>query len=80
MACKGTKVTKREMNKMWALYQDLGSYKAVAKKMKRSPDTVAKYVSRVEAVVNTAQTDIDAIMRREKEKAAKEAFIKELLG
>ena len=77
---KGTKVTQREKNRMWTLYQDLGSYKAVAKKMKRSPDTVAKYVSQIEAVVGTAQADINAVVKREQEKAQKEALIRELLS
>lgn len=77
---KGTRVTQREKQKMWVLYQDLGSYKAVAKKMKRSPDTVAKYVSQKEAEVSVAQTDLNAALRREaEEKARKEALIKELL-
>lgn len=77
---KGTKVTQKEKNKMWQLYQELGTYKAVAKKMKRSPDTVAKYVAQIESVVGTAQADIEAIARREKEKAAKEALIREILS
>ena len=77
---KGTRVSQREKQKMWVLYQDLGSYKAVANKMKRSPDTVAKYVSQKEAEVSVAQTDLNAALRREaEEKARKEALIKELL-
>lgn len=45
---KGTKVTAREKKKMWEWYQKLGSYKAVGKKMKRSPDTVSRYVHEYE--------------------------------
>lgn len=48
MACKGTRVTKREQLRMWNLYQQLGSYAKVAKKMRRSRDTVSKYVSQYE--------------------------------
>ena len=48
MACKGTRVTQKEKLKMWQLYQDLGSYKAVGKELRRSPDTVARYVREYE--------------------------------
>lgn len=48
MACKGTRVTQKEKMKMWQLYKELGSYKAVAKKVRRCPDTVARYVREYE--------------------------------
>ena len=48
MACKGTRVSQKEKEKMWQLYMDLGSYRAVAKRMKRCEDTVAKYVREYE--------------------------------
>ena len=48
MACKGTRVTEKEKKKMWELYQDLGSYKAVGKKVRRCPETVARYVREYE--------------------------------
>ena len=51
MAAKGTKVTETEREKMWQLYQQLGTYKAVAKKMRRSPDTVSRHVREYEAAV-----------------------------
>lgn len=54
MACKGTKVTKREVKRMWELYQQLGSYTAVAKKMRRSRDTVSRYVSQYETAIGVA--------------------------
>lgn len=57
---KGTRVTQRERQKMWQLYQELGSYKQVAKKMRRSPDTVAKYVAIVEESIQIAQATISA--------------------
>lgn len=40
---------------MVALYRELGTYAAVAKKLKRSPDTVSKYVQQYEIAVMTRQ-------------------------
>ena len=54
MACKGTKVNQREIKRMWELYQKLGSYTAVAKKMRRSRDTVSRYVAQYETAVGVA--------------------------
>lgn len=54
MACKGTKVTKKEELKMWQLYQELQSYKLVAKKLRRSPDTVSRHIAKYEAALNIA--------------------------
>lgn len=51
MKAKGTKVTSLEKKKMWELYQQLGSYAKVAKKLRRSRDTVAKYVLEYESNV-----------------------------
>lgn len=51
---KGTKVTQTEKEKMWKLYQEFGSFKKVAKKMNRSPDTVSRYVHEYEAAVSAA--------------------------
>ena len=48
---KGTRVTQKEKEKMWLLYQQLGSFKKVAKKMRRNPDTISKYVREYEAAV-----------------------------
>lgn len=44
MACKGTKVSPKEVEKMWILYQELGTYKKVGKVMRRNPDTVARHL------------------------------------
>lgn len=55
MAAKGTRVTNREKRRMWELYQQLGSYTKVAKKLRRSRDTVAKYVLEYETAVKVAQ-------------------------
>lgn len=55
MAAKGTRVTNREKRRMWELYQQLGSYAKVAKRLRRSPDTVSKYVNEYETAVKVAQ-------------------------
>jgi IS30 family transposase len=47
-------VTEKEKEKMWRLYQTLCSYTKVAKKVKRNPDTVSKYVKEYEAAVRAA--------------------------
>ena len=49
---KGTRVTQREKEKMWQLYQEMHSFVKVAKKMQRSPDTVSRYVREYEAAVS----------------------------
>ena len=51
MATKGTRVTQKEKEKMWQMYQQLGSFAKVAKKMRRNPDTVSRYVREYEAAV-----------------------------
>lgn len=48
MACKGTLVKPKEVERMYKLYQELGTYKAVAKRMRRSPGTVAKHLQAYE--------------------------------
>ena len=47
-------VTEKEKEKMWRLYQTLGSDTKVAKKVRRNPDTVSKYVKEYEAAVRAA--------------------------
>ena len=54
MAAKGTKVTQREKEKMWQLYQDGNTFSKIAKKLRRSPDTVSRYVHEYEAAVSAA--------------------------
>ena len=61
MAAKGTKVTQAEKKRMWEHYQKLGSYKKVAKKMRRNVDTISKYVNEYENGLKVAQ----AILNRE---------------
>ena len=48
------RVTQQEKEKMWNLYQQLGTFKAVAKKMHRDPGTVSKHIHEYEAAVNVA--------------------------
>lgn len=48
---KGTRITNLEMAQMYALYQALGSFELVGKKMRRSPDTVSKYVKIYDAAI-----------------------------
>lgn len=45
---------RNEERKMWQLYQQLGSFKKVAKKMRRNPDIISKYVREYEAAVGAA--------------------------
>ena len=54
------RVTQKEKIKMWELYQKFGSYSKVAKKMRRNPDTVSRYVHEYEAAVNTASVIMNA--------------------
>ena len=58
---KGTRVTQKEAARMYELYQQLGCYKAVGKKMRRSPDTVSRHIAIYEASRATAQ----AIIRKD---------------
>ena len=41
---KGTRVTPEEVVEMILLYRKLGTYRAVAREVNRSADTVSKYV------------------------------------
>ena len=45
---------------MWQLYNELGSFPKLAKKLNRSPDTVSRYVHEHEATVNAVCVVIDA--------------------
>jgi len=48
------------MAEMWKLYQELGSYTKVAKKLNRNPATVSRHVHEYEAAVNTAIVILNA--------------------
>lgn len=55
MSCKGTKVTAEEIQKMWELYKQLGSYAAVGKQLRRNPDTVSRHIAKYEAALAAAK-------------------------
>lgn len=57
---KRTRVTQKEKEQMWQLYNQLGSYAKVAKKLHRSSDTVSRYVREHEAAVNAVRVVMDA--------------------
>lgn len=57
---KRTRVTQQEKEQMWQLYNQLGSYAKVAKKLHHSPDTVSRYVREHEAAVNAVRVVMDA--------------------
>ena len=48
------RVTEKEKEKMWQLYQKHGSFAKVAKLTKRDRSTVARYVSEYEAAIKAA--------------------------
>lgn len=54
MAAKGTRVTQREKEQMWQLYQAGNTFAKIAKKMDRCSDTVSRYVREYEAAVTAA--------------------------
>ena len=54
------RVTPQEREKMWKLFQELGSYTKVAKKLHRNPATVSRHVHEYEAAVNTAIVILNA--------------------
>jgi len=60
MAAKGTRVTQKEKEKMWQLFQYGNSFVKIGKKMRRSPDTVSRYVHEYEAAVSAASIVIRA--------------------
>ena len=54
------RVTEQEKEKMWRLYQKTPCYSKVAKKVKRDPATVSKYVREYEAAVRTASVILNS--------------------
>ena len=54
------RVTPQEKEKMWKLYQELGSYTKVAARLNRSPSTVSRHVHEYEAAVNAASVILNA--------------------
>ena len=61
MATKGTRVTQKEKEKMWQMFQEGYSFIKIGKKMRRSPDTVSKYVREFEAAVGAASYILNRI-------------------
>lgn len=57
---KRTRVTQQEKEQMWQLYNQLGSYAKVAKKLHRNSDTVSRYVREFEAAVGAARVVLNA--------------------
>lgn len=55
-----TRVTQQEKEQMWQLYNQLGSYAKVAKKLHRSSDTVSRYVREFEAAVGAVKVVLNA--------------------
>lgn len=53
-------MTQREKEKMWQLYQEGKSFVAIGKKLRRSPDTVSRYVHEYEAAVSAATVILNA--------------------
>ena len=60
MAAKRTKVTEREKEKMWQLYQEGFTFVKIAKRMRRGEGTVSRYVHEYEAAVNAASVVLNA--------------------
>ena len=63
MATKGTRVTQKEKEKMWQMFQDGYSFIKIGKKMRRSPDTVSRYVHEFEAAVGAASYILNRIQK-----------------
>lgn len=60
---KGTRVTQQEKEKMWQLYQDGNSFVKIGKKLRRSPDTVSRYVHEYEAAVGAVSVVLNAAQK-----------------
>lgn len=56
------RVTPTEIIEMQRLYRELGTYAAVARKMKRSPDTVARYV-KMKGVPQNIRMAVENLLR-----------------
>ena len=64
MAAKGTLVTQQEKEKMWQLYRDGNSFVKIGKRLRRSPDTVSRYVREYEAAVSAASVVLNSTTER----------------
>lgn len=54
------RVTQKEKEKMWELYQEGKTFVAIGKKLKRCADTVSRYVHEHEAAVNAVRVVMNA--------------------
>ena len=54
------RVTQKEKEKMWELYQEGKTFVAIGKKLGRCADTVSRYVHEHEAAVNAVRVVMDA--------------------
>ena len=57
------RVTPQEVVEMHRLYKELGTYTAVARKMKRSADTVSKYVQ-MKGVPQALKMAVEQLMQK----------------
>ena len=56
------RVTPSEIIEMQRLYRELGTYTAVARKMKRSPETVSRYV-KMKGVPQNIRLAVENLLR-----------------
>lgn len=54
--------------KIWQLYQEGNSFVKIGKKLRRSPDTVSRYVHEYEAAVGAASVMLCAVANKGEEK------------
>lgn len=54
MSAKGTRVTEKEKEKMWQLYQEGYTFVKIAKKMRRGEGTVSRHVHEYEAAIQAS--------------------------
>ena len=55
-----SRVTQKEKELMWEMYQTLGSFKLVAKRIHRDPSTISRHVREYEVAVSAASVVLNA--------------------
>ena len=65
------RVTQKEKEKMWELYQEGKTFVAIGKKLGRCADTVSRYVHEYEAAVNAAGMVLNAKLNEMEMKSRK---------
>lgn len=63
---KGSRITPDEIKEMVVLYDQLGTYAAVARKMGRSADSVSRYIKKIKSHNNMAVA-LAGLIRENKE-------------